>query len=373
MKNLFNNSIDFVLTNTLLQDITSIDRQIELVTEYHTTTHNGITETLKHLQRHYYWPKMDKLITKIINTCETCLTSKYERKPLKPTFRGPLLTDKPFHTVHMDTYTIDKTMFLTIIDAFSKFALAYQVNDLTSLTLTRKLKHYFMHYGFPVQIKCDPGTEFKAVFKEFCNLYGIHLHYTTPNNSNSNSLIERFHSTPKEKYIVLKTTNPTGTVNDRVTDAVLVYNQSVHSSTGYTAFHIIFGPYEHKPEFDTQLTLYDNYVQQHKDHIQPFVDQIYEKAYNKEKKVLDIRNETRGKNIPTELPSEVFVKTSSRIKSTPPFKKITNVQQTSQGITGKASKKTVKIPLSKIKPLRLKPLLQDNDTDSSDDQSTAED
>lgn len=130
-------------------------------------------------------------INKIINECETCLISKYERNPYKTPFLGPMLAKRPFEVIHIDTFSFESNKFLTLIDLFSKYTQAYHVQDLTGITILNKLRHYFAHHGYPTKIVCDEGKEFKNhVLEEQCKLFKINLHYTTNYNSNSNSPIE---------------------------------------------------------------------------------------------------------------------------------------------------------------------------------------
>lgn len=70
----------------MVEDIIELDEREKIIKTYHEkSVHRGITETLVHLRRKYYFPEMKNLITKIINNCEICSTNKYERnqKPLK--------------------------------------------------------------------------------------------------------------------------------------------------------------------------------------------------------------------------------------------------------------------------------------------------
>lgn len=71
-----------------------------------------------------------------------------------------------------------------------------EVEDLSSITMLNKLRHYYHNY--PKKIICDEGKEFK-------NTLQINLHFTTNYNANSNSPIE---STLLEKIRTLKHYSP---------------------------------------------------------------------------------------------------------------------------------------------------------------------
>lgn len=173
------------------------EAQESTVLDYHDKNHNGINETYAHLKTLYYWPNMKKTITSVINQCEICLQVKYERRPYQLPLAGPMLAKRPFDVVHIDTFSFQR--FLTLIDLFSKYAQAYLITSLNSVTIANKLKNYFLHHN-----KQKKGTEFNSrLLKEICKLYNIELHFTTVANTNSNSPIERFHSTILEKLRAL--------------------------------------------------------------------------------------------------------------------------------------------------------------------------
>jgi len=211
---------------------------------------------------------MKEMITTIINKCDTCLRSKYERHPYDVRFQGPLLAKRPFDVIHIDTFSFQGSKFLTIIDLFSRYAQAYKIKDGTGLTVLNKLRHFFGHHNYPRKLVCDEGREFKnRTFEEFCKLHKIELHFTTVNNPNSNSPIERFHSTIIEKLRTLRIKNPHDLPCTLMTSAILIYNQSIHSSTGYSPFHLLYGPYEKLADFDVDMTIIEQYNQKRKQEI----------------------------------------------------------------------------------------------------------
>ena len=61
-------------------------------------------------------------IQKTINNCEICQQNKYERKPFKIDDNLTQTPTKPFQKVNIDTLTLERKKYLTIIDQFSKFA-----------------------------------------------------------------------------------------------------------------------------------------------------------------------------------------------------------------------------------------------------------
>lgn len=250
---------------------------------------------------------MHETINKIINTCELCLQAKYERKPYKIPMLGPMLAKKPFEVIHIDTFSFDKSKFLTIIDLFSKYAQAYYVSDLTAITILNKLRHFFSHHNYPNRIVCDEGKEFKnSVFQEYCKLFKIDLHFTTNYNPSSNSPIERFHSTILEKIRIAKLKNKNDTSQNLMISTITMYNQTIHSSTGFTPFSLLYGPYDNlnAHQLDLDKTLYQDYNNRRKDEILPFYELLYHQQLEKKTKTKNEQNERNKNDIPTIEPEE---------------------------------------------------------------------
>ena len=348
-----NITVKLAFAITYVFDITDKTQQKEIIANYHKSNHNGITETYNHIKQKYYWPQLLDSITIFINSCEICLQNKYERHPYKIAYEGPLLSEKPFKTLHLDIFQFSNCQFLTIIDSFSKYAQAYFITDKNALTILSKLRHYFSHHNTPLKIVTDRGKEFQNnVFKEFCQLFCIH--YTTPGNSSSNSPVERQHSTLLEKLRTLKMQNPEETPQNLMTSAVLIYNQSIHLTTGHSPFSILYGPYINEPNIDNDLTLFEQYNERRKKELLPFHEQIYKIAHNKQFK------NTQKQNKNTEKPPEihpddtVYRKTTLRNKMNPQYVPIKVSQTDKNKITGTAKKKPTSTHFRKFKRFRKK-------------------
>ena len=82
---------------------------------------------------------MQASIQKFINNCDICKVVKYDRKLLKIKFNiTPTLT-KPLEISHVDTLKYEHSKFLTIIDAFSKYAQVYPLQTSQALANSRKV------------------------------------------------------------------------------------------------------------------------------------------------------------------------------------------------------------------------------------------
>lgn len=341
---------------------------------YHLRNHNGINETYNHLRQEYYNPKLKTFIIETINNCEQCLSAKYDRNPYQLQLEGPLLATKPFETLHIDIFTYQGSKFVTFIDLFSRYAQAYYIKQTDHMTILNKFRHYFSHHSFPKRIVMDNATHFSnAVMKEYARMHGIELHFVTPYNPNSNSPIERMHSTLIEKLRIINIKNPTESPENQMLAAVLIYNQSIHTATGFTPFSILYGPYLIEASFNRDMTIHENYNQKRKDEILPFYDELYNEQEQRAKKRLEKHN--KNKEPPIEkVPDTIAVRNRKRGKHEPRYKigrysKL--VPHKKNKIVSKIKKKYVNIHARQIKRIRQSNLLQNPSTESEDTPCTS--
>lgn len=220
------------------------NEQRAIILKYHNgiTSHRGIKETLMKLKRNYFWKNMDLIVASVINSCETCKTQKYDRKPLTPKLQLTQTQTRPFNEIFIDLFSVEKKYFLTIIDAFSKLGQAFEISNRSTPEVIRALIKLFSFYGVPKRISADPGSEFNNILlKETLQFYKVELHIGTPHNPNSMGLIERFHSTILEIYRIAKYEHKITDAASAMTYAVMSYNQTIHSATGLTPFEVVFG------------------------------------------------------------------------------------------------------------------------------------
>ena len=232
--------------------ITDKNEQKELIRDHHEgkTNHRGIRETYTRLQRLYYWPKLTRDVADYINKCEICKRTKYERHPPEIPLKLTEQVDRPFQQTNMDLFTIEGTTFLTVIDAFTKLAQAYQVSSKNAIEICDKLLIFFQHYGVPEKITFDSGLEFQNdTVKKLLETHKIKSHFTTPRHPQSNGLIERLHSTLTEHYRILKQYFKDPPITT-MAYAIIGYNNSIHSVTNYTPLELLLGHTTSRNPFD---------------------------------------------------------------------------------------------------------------------------
>lgn len=230
----------------ILEDKLTIEEQLETIQNYHLgkTNHRGILETYQKLKRKYYWPNMLVDIQKYINNCDICQQNKYERNPYQIIDNLTQNPKYPFDILHIDTLTLENRKYLTLIDAFSKFAQLIYLKSLSAVDVTNALIQYFSLYQIPDGITFDSGTEFNNnLVKDLLNTYNIKIHTTCVDNPKSNGLIERFHSTIIEHLRILNQRQNFKQHNTfkKIQLALIAYNNSINSITKFTPNEILYG------------------------------------------------------------------------------------------------------------------------------------
>lgn len=288
-----------------------MEDRLQAIRNYHEskTNHRGISETLKRIKEKYYWLNLQNDVTRYINNCEKCRSNKYERHT--PAIKD-LLTEtflKPFENLHIDTFIIDGNSYLTIIDSFSKLGQAYKILGKNGTEIAEKIMEFIKHYGAPTQITYDGGPEFSnAVVKELLEAHKIKLHITTPRHHESNALIERLHSTLLEHYRLLE-----GPADERMQQAIIAYNNTIHSSTNLTPLEIVLGHTATRNPFDMLYTkeYYQDLVNKHV----KAMEEVYNKLHDKLRQEKTKRTEKQSKEDTSfKIGDTIYTRTYNRNK-----------------------------------------------------------
>lgn len=312
--NFTKDSYQLVKCEHLLEDKENKDEQIETIMNYHEgkTNHRGILETYQQLKRKFYWPNLYQNIQKYINNCELCQTNKYERNPYQLNDNLTKTPSQPFQIINIDTLTLEREKYLTIIDQFSKFGQAYYLKNLDAITVTKQLLNYFNTYKIPDEIIHDSGTEFNNnLIKELLKMYKIEIHMTCVDNPKSNGCVERFHSTLIEHLRIINQRNEfkNASKQEKIKFALIGYNNSVNSITQLTPLETIFGKEQSKNIFETEiatedcLTNYKNRLKQIQDRVKQNIQ------INKNKRFL---LQKRNFSKPKQLPNRILIKEGRR-------------------------------------------------------------
>jgi len=320
-------SYKLVSCKTLTKDVEDKEEQQLTIQNYHKskTNHRGIKKIYNKLKLSYYWPNMLKDIQNYINKCNVCLITKYERKPIQI---PPILTptaEKPFEKLHIDILSLEQVKILTIVDSFSKFAMAYAIKDKNAVTILNKLIKYFTHFIIPKEIVFDNGLEFNnKIILNYLTLRKINIHYISVDNPNSNGIVERFHSSLIEQMRIINQ-NPllkSLKIKERLNYALLANNSSIHSVTKRTPLEIIYGQ-NFESNLQPEEIMVEDYIQKHAEVLKEVNRQV--KNNIEKNKLKYARPQEKHFNIPKQAHVKIHKRNSGKIEK-PKFKQV-NVKQ----------------------------------------------
>ena len=209
--------------------------------------HVGESKMIHLVRERYYWPGWKESVKEWCRKCRTCST----RKMAPPSKRAPLQTLQagyPLQIVAVDILgplpvTAQGNKYVLVAcDCFTRWVEVYAIPNQEALTVAKMLvDEMFCRFSPPEQLHSDQGRQFEAdLLKEVCTLLQIHKTRTTAYHPHCNGLVERFNRTLLD---MLSTT-----VKDHKMDwdqcirrVCLAYNSSVHASTGYSPFYLMYG------------------------------------------------------------------------------------------------------------------------------------
>lgn len=325
-RNFKSSSMILALAKIEIENVNNYLKQQEIIKNYHEgkTNHRGINECYLALSRRYYWPKLKEHVTKYINECRICGQAKYDRNPVKPRLQIVPPPSKPFEVVHLDLLSVDSHKYLTIIDAFSKYAQAYLLRDATAVSVIQALLQFFSHHGVPLTIITDNGPEFtNQLFLESTRLHKIQHHRVCPNTPNENGMVERLHSTLLEHLRILKLNHHGEQVSNLMTYAVIAYNSSIHSFTKCRPIDIITGHLDPRDPLDMNITehLLQQYIQEHRKRMEKVYAIINESTLHRRTEITENANKNREPEISYNPNQQVFIRNplASRQKLAPRY------------------------------------------------------
>jgi len=131
---------------------------------------------------------------------------------------------------------------LVVGDYFTKWKEAFLISNQEARTIAEKLvKEVIARYGTPEQIHSDQGHNFEAqLFQEMCLLFNMDKTHTTPYHLESNGMIERMNRTIQD-MLAKHMSHHQRDWDEHLPLVIMTYWASVHTSTQYTPFYLLFG------------------------------------------------------------------------------------------------------------------------------------
>ena len=160
--------------NSLMEDVSHFQQFDPLITreviaEYHDNplaSHPGSDETLREIQRRYYWLGMREAIRRYVGSCHLCLCTKPIRTVREDALR-PRAARSPWETIALDLMgpyprsTTRKQFWLVVTDLFSRWVEAFPIaSSEASKIISIMEREVFSRWGYPRQILSDNGRQF---------------------------------------------------------------------------------------------------------------------------------------------------------------------------------------------------------------------
>lgn len=287
-KNHFSRSKSFklLLTQSILQDVTSEEDQEKIIEDTHNRAHRGIEDNHRIISRQFYFPKMRKKVTSFINLCCTCLENKYERNPYKIKFAYTPLPSKPLDILHVDIFISTPNLFISAIDKLSRYAMLIPVKSRSIPDIKRGIIKLITTYGTPKMIVCDNEVALKSIeLRGLLQRLNVETYYTPSDHSEVNGIVERFHSTLSEIFRCIRSKYPDLSNKEIYKIATTLYNATIHSSTQLKPIEVFFGI---KDGEERPLNL-----QRILDNRNEIFDEIVQTLEIQQKKLIDRHNKNR--------------------------------------------------------------------------------
>jgi transposase InsO family protein len=221
-----------------------------ILNDYHllpTCGHAGIRRMINNIKRKYYWPELEQEVRNFVRKCSKCQHMKYSREnrePMQITSTATAALEKIFLDVvgPLETDVDGFTYILTIQCELSKYIEAYPLRNKDTVSVARALvNNFILRYGIPKVIATDRGTEFtSSTFKEVCKLLKIEKLQSTAYHHQSLGAIENMHK-HLGAFLRIYCDEHADTWSHWLPFWCFAYNTTIHSSTKYSPFELVFG------------------------------------------------------------------------------------------------------------------------------------
>ncbi|XP_042972946.1 uncharacterized protein LOC122304748, partial [Carya illinoinensis] len=210
--------------------------------------HFGVKKTLDILHEHFFWPKMKRDINRICSRCITCRKAK--SKVLPHGLYTPLpVPSEPWVDISMDfVLGLPRTKrgrdsIFVVVDRFSKmahFIPCHKTDDATSIA-DLFFKEIVRLHGVPRSIVSDRDVKFLSYFwKVLWGKLGTKLLFSTTCHPQTDGQTEVVNRTLTQllRTVVQKNLK---SWEDCLPFIEFAYNRTMHTTTSYSHFEIVYG------------------------------------------------------------------------------------------------------------------------------------
>ncbi|GBG88984.1 hypothetical protein CBR_g48594 [Chara braunii] len=209
--------------------------------------HFGFLKSYTALSQRFFWKEMRSDMLRYVDTCELCQRNKVQRKPPLGLLKPLPIPDGPAQSVSIDFTDLGKTtprgmrQVMVCVDRFSKYAEFIPLPEVARVPAVRAAfsERWVTHHGPPTSIVSDRDPRFCSdEWQSYCKDY-LHsrLNMTFGRHPEANGLAEVMNQ------VLFQLLRPVISPDQQDWDlhlvrAQLMYNMSVHSSTGFSPYRL---------------------------------------------------------------------------------------------------------------------------------------
>ncbi len=235
-----NSSFDFTIK------VPKPEERFEILAREHELTHAKVERMVKNLsEKSIHWKSISKDAHQLVNSCDICL--KYDKIRLVNNPATAISIDNIFDRLSMDVVSgLPRTAegyhaIFVIVEYLTKFAWAFPLKHKSAEEIATHLMGFICTFGPPNCLLSDQGKEFlNIIVKTLCEKFQIIRRTTSSYNPRANGLCEKSNQTLVRMLIKHAEENPENWP-EILNIVLLAYRTSVHSSTNYTPYHLMFG------------------------------------------------------------------------------------------------------------------------------------
>lgn len=237
----------------ILRGIKRIDNDEEknfIINDYHllpTSGHAGVRKMINNIKRRFYWPGIENDVKNFIQKCEKCQRMKHSRhirEPMVITTTASYALEKVFLDVvgPLDIDLEDNKYILTLQCELSKFVEAYPLRNKETVSIAKSfVNNFILRFGIPKVITTDRGTEFMSeTMEQVCKLLNIEKLNSTAYHHQTIGSLENAHK-HLGPFLRIQCDNHPETWSQWLPFWCFTYNNTVHSSTKYAPYELVFG------------------------------------------------------------------------------------------------------------------------------------
>jgi hypothetical protein len=264
-------------TQIVVPDAETEGKQLRqhLISQYHDTLwsgHLGITKTLKALQIHFWWPRMNKQVTQYVRTCVSCQRNKPTNMLPAGLLQPLAIPNSKWESISMDfitclpTTTQGNDAIVVFVDRLSK--LVHLQPCKTTITAMEFASVFmwqvFRLHGMPREIVSDRDTRFVSEFwRNVCTMLGVQQSMSTAFHPQSDGQTERANRTLEE--MLRHFVNPHQDDWDtKLATCEFAINSAHQESIGTSPFYLTYGCTPRTPltvQMESQSTTASDWAQ----------------------------------------------------------------------------------------------------------------